>query len=182
MWHAQPRRVRHCYRCGTRAEPCSDLSALLAPDGDRHLATLTGQPSNFVSLQPRIDTNRNRSQRAHAGRGESSGAAVVKGQATKGLKKAANTGIDGKLCYSVPDNALRINETDVYVAFMDRFYTVAATAIMALAVCRSGASPFRILGFVNGVILELNSGPAIMMAQLLTFAQQQVRHAICPSS
>ena len=32
--------------------------------------------------------------------------------------------------------------------------------------------------FVNGAMLELNSDPAIIMAQLLTFAQQQVRHAV----
>ena len=73
----------YCWRCG---EPHSDLSALLAPDRSRQLATLTGQPSNFVSLQPRGDTNRNRSQ-------QSSGPAVVKGQATKLLRKATNAGL-----------------------------------------------------------------------------------------
>ena len=34
--------------------------------------------------------------------------------------------IDGKLCSSVPDNAFRIKDR---VAFMDRFYTVAETAL-----------------------------------------------------
>ena len=48
---------------------------------------------------------------------------------------------------------------------------------MAFAVNRSGSGPFSILGFVNGAILELDSDPPIMMARLLTFAQQQVRHA-----
>ena len=85
--------------------------------------------------------------------------------------------IDGKICHSVPYNALRINEEEVYVAFMDRFYTVPETAIIVLAMCRSGASAFRIRGFVNGAILELNSDPAKMMAKLLTFAQRQIRHA-----
>ena len=59
-------------------------------------------------------------------------------------------------CFSVQDNAIQINETEVYVAFMDRFYNVAETAIMALAVGRSGHGPFSILGFVNGAVLELN--------------------------
>ena len=35
----------------------------------------------------------------------------------------------------------------------------------------------RILGFVNGAVLELNSDPAIMMAHLLMFVQPQIRHA-----
>ena len=65
--------------------------------------------------------------------------------------------VDAKLRFSVPDNAIQINETEVYVAFMDRFYNVAETAIMALAVCRPGHGPFSILGFVNGAVLELNS-------------------------
>ena len=82
-----------CWRCGTRAEPHSDLSASLAPDRDRHLATLTGQPSSLVSLQLRSDINRNRSQQARSGRAESSGPAVVKGQATKLLRKANNAGL-----------------------------------------------------------------------------------------
>ena len=185
-----------------------------------------------MSLQPRGDTNRNRSQQARSGQAKSSGPAVINGQATKLLRKANNAGlavedtlsdnpftaynharfgitissmemvtkiahmkianpgrtramiergsgyeVDAKLCYSVRDNALQINDTEVYVAFMDRFYNVPETAIMALAVIRSGAGPFSILGFVNGAILELNSDPPIMMAQPLTFAQQQVRHA-----
>ena len=189
----------YCYRCGTRAEPNSDLSAALAPERDRHLATLTDQPSSFISLQPRSDTNRNRDQQARSDRSKSRGAAVVKNQATKvGIAledtltenpltaknharvhlhlphgmvakianmKIANAGrtrtmieggqgyeIDGKICYSVPGNALRINEKEVYVAFMDRFYTAPETAIIALAACRSGASAFRVLGFVNRAI------------------------------
>ena len=81
--------------------------------------------------------------------------------------------VDAELCYSVPNNALQINETEVYVAFMDRFYSVPETAIMALA----GSGPFSVLGFVNGAILELDSDPPIMMARLITFAQQQIRHA-----
>ena len=83
----------YCWRCGTRAEPHSDLSASLAPDRDRHIATLTGQPANLVSLQPRSDTNRNRAQQVRSGRAESSGPAVVKGQATKLLRKANNAGL-----------------------------------------------------------------------------------------
>ena len=85
--------------------------------------------------------------------------------------------MDAKLCYSVPDDAQQINETEVYVAFMDRFYTVPETAIIALAVNRSGSGPFTILGFVNGAIVELDLDPPIMMARLITFADRQVRHA-----
>ena len=57
------------------------------------IATLTGQPASLVSLQPRSDTNRNRAQQARSGRAESSGPAVVKGQATKLLHKANNAGL-----------------------------------------------------------------------------------------
>ena len=84
--------------------------------------------------------------------------------------------IDGKLCYSAPDDVLKTTEKDIYVAFMDRCYSVQDTAIIALAVCRA-SNPFGILGFVNGAVLELNSDPPIVMANLLTFAQQQICHA-----
>ena len=205
----------YCWRCGTRAEPHSDLSASLAPDRDRHIATLTGQPASLVSHQPRSDTNRNRAQQARSGRAESSGPAVVKGQATKLLRKANNAGlvledtmsenaftacsharfgitissiemvakiahmkianlgrtramiergsgyeVDAKLCYSVPDDAQQINETEVYVAFMDRFYTVPETAIMALAVNRSGSGPFTILGLRERRDTRVGFGPS----------------------
>ena len=109
------------------------------------------------------------------------------------IESGSDYEVDAKLCYSVPDNALQINETEVYVAFMDRFYSAPETAIMALAVNRSGYGPFSIIGivnaaileldsdppigFVNGAILELHSDPPIMMARLITFAQQQFRHA-----
>ena len=83
----------YCWRCAALAEPHSDLSSSLAPDRSRQLATLTGQPSNFVSLQPRGDTNRNRNQQARSGRAEPSGPAVVKGQATKLLRKGTNAGL-----------------------------------------------------------------------------------------
>ena len=93
------------------------------------------------------------------------------------IERGSGYEVDVKLCYSLPDDARQINETEVYVAFMDRFYTVPETAMMALAVNRSGSGPFTILGFVNGAILELDSDPPIMMARLLTFADRQIRHA-----
>ena len=98
------------------------------------------------------------------------------------IERGSGYEVDAKLCYSVPDDASQINETEVYVAFMDRFYTVPETAIMALAVNRSGSGPFTILGFVNGAILQLDSDPPIMMARLLTFADHQIRHAFATRS
>ena len=85
--------------------------------------------------------------------------------------------MDAKLCYySVPDNAPQINETEVYVAFVHGPLLQRGRNSKH----GTGRMSFRaraILGFVNGAVLELNADPPIMMAQLLTFAQQQVRHA-----
>ena len=58
------------------------------------------------------------------------------------IERGSGYEVDAKLCHSVPDDARQIKETEVYVAFMERFYTVPETAIMALAVNRSGSGPF----------------------------------------
>ena len=54
--------------------------------------------------------------------------------------------IDGKLCYLVPDNALRIKETEVYVAFMDRFYTPESFKMVAQSECSPLPEAPRLLG------------------------------------
>ena len=84
-----------CFECGTHNLDGASQRPLgvIGPRSQSATCYLTGQPSNFVSLQPRGDTNCNRSQQARSGRAESSSPAVVKGQATKLLRKATNAGL-----------------------------------------------------------------------------------------